>query len=73
VHAQVTVAREPDASTQASITRQLTAVTGRTVVPHFVVRPEILGGTIIRIGDTVMDGSVQRRLSTLRSKLLTAR
>jgi F-type H+-transporting ATPase subunit delta len=40
------------------------------VVPHFVVRPEILGGTIVRVGDTVMDGSVRRRLTALRSRML---
>jgi F-type H+-transporting ATPase subunit delta len=39
------------------------------VVPHFTVRPEILGGIVVRVGDTVMDGSVQRRLNSLRSQL----
>jgi F-type H+-transporting ATPase subunit delta len=70
VHAQVTMAREPDQQTQESVTRQLSRVLGRSVVPHFTVRPEILGGTVVRVGDTVMDGSVRRRLSTLRSRML---
>jgi F-type H+-transporting ATPase subunit delta len=70
VHAQVTLAQEPDRQTQEAVTGQLSRVLGKTVVPHFAVRPEILGGTIVRVGDTVMDGSVRRRLSTLRSRML---
>jgi F-type H+-transporting ATPase subunit delta len=33
------------------------------------VRPEILGGVIVRVGDRVMDGSVRRRLGRLRHQL----
>jgi len=70
VHASVTLAREPDQALGRDVTTQLSRVLGKTVVPHFVVRPEILGGTIVRVGDTIMDGSVRRRLSTLRSRML---
>ena len=52
------------------VTARLSRVLGKTVVPHFVVRPDILGGTIVRVGDTIMDGSVRRRLNTLRSRML---
>jgi len=70
VHARVTVAREPDELLRASVEKQLGTVTGKRVVPHFVVRPEILGGMIARVGDTVMDGSLARRLETLRGRML---
>jgi F-type H+-transporting ATPase subunit delta len=70
VHASVTVAREPDAALGRDVTARLSRVLGKTVVPHFVVRPDILGGTIVRVGDTIMDGSVRRRLNTLRSRML---
>ena len=69
VHAQVTVAREPDAATQATISDGISKALGKTVVPHYVVKPEILGGIVVRVGDTVMDGSVRRRLSSLRAQL----
>jgi F-type H+-transporting ATPase subunit delta len=36
------------------------------------VDPRILGGVVVRVGDTVMDGSVRRRLSKLRDALLAA-
>ncbi len=70
VHAEVTVAYQPDANAQSQIASGISKALGKTVVPHFTVRPEILGGLIVRVGDTVMDGSVRKRLSTLRGKLI---
>lgn len=70
VHAQVTVARAPDEATTRDIARELSRVVGKTVVPHMAVNPDILGGVIVRLGDTVMDGSVRRRLTKLRSRLM---
>lgn len=70
VHADVTVAQPADPALAQSITQQLSRVLGKTVVPHFNVRPDILGGTIVRVGDTVMDGSVRHRLAKLRSNML---
>jgi F-type H+-transporting ATPase subunit delta len=71
VHAQVTVAREMDDASRDAIAAQLGRALGKTVVPHVAVNPAILGGVIVRVGDTVMDGSVRRRLGTLRSRLLS--
>ena len=45
-------------------------VFGKTVVPHLTVDERILGGLVIRVGDTVMDGSVRRRLGALRHRML---
>jgi F-type H+-transporting ATPase subunit delta len=41
------------------------------VVPHISLNPAILGGVIVKVGDTVMDGSVRRRLSVLRQRMLS--
>jgi F-type H+-transporting ATPase subunit delta len=71
VHAQVTVATEPVGDERAAIARELTRALGKEVVPHVTVNPAILGGVVVRVGDTVMDGSVRRRLSLLRSRLAT--
>lgn len=72
VHAQVTVSREATEKDRASIAAALTKRMGRTVIPHVIVNPAILGGVIVRVGDTVMDGSVRKRVATLRSQLTQA-
>jgi F-type H+-transporting ATPase subunit delta len=71
VHAQVTLSRQPSDGDRTSLATLLTARLGKTVVPHVTVNPAILGGVVVRVGDTVMDGSVRRRLSALRSRLAT--
>ncbi|MCC6319600.1 MAG: F0F1 ATP synthase subunit delta [Gemmatimonadaceae bacterium] len=73
VHARVTVARATGDAERAAIAAQLSARLGKTVVPHVTVNPQILGGVIVKVGDTVMDGSVRRRLATLRGRLSAAR
>jgi len=40
------------------------------VIPHFRTDKAILGGLVVRVGDRIMDGSVRRRMVTLRRKLL---
>ena len=70
VHANVTVARETSSVDEARIAEQLSRVVGKTVIPHMNVNPAILGGVVVKIGDTVMDGSVRRRLARLKSQIL---
>jgi len=73
VHASVTVAREADEADRDLVVTQLSRVLGKQVVPHFHLNPSILGGVIVRVGDTVLDGSIRRRLATLRSRMLGVR
>lgn len=72
LHVQVTLARQPEAVDEQQITDQLSRVLGRTVIPHVTVNRDILGGIIVRYGDRVLDGSLRRRLVSLRSRLLEA-
>ena len=72
LHAQVTLARQPEAEELQQIIAQLSRMLGKEVVPHLIVNREILGGVIVRYGDRVLDGSLRRRLVSLRNRLLDA-
>jgi len=73
VHARVTVARAIGEEEQRSIAERLSKALGKTVVPHVAVNGAILGGVVVRVGDTVMDGSVRRRLGALRNAMAAGR
>jgi F-type H+-transporting ATPase subunit delta len=73
LHASVTVAREPADGERGVIAKELSRAYGKEVVPHFAVNPAILGGVVVRVGDTVLDGSVRRRLASLRARMLARR
>ena len=70
VRAGVTVARTPDERLKRTIQELLSKQLGKHVIPSFTVDPEILGGTIVRVGERVLDGSVRRRMTKLRRQLL---
>jgi F-type H+-transporting ATPase subunit delta len=69
VHARVTVARETGDEEAKMIADRLSKATGKTIVPHIAVDPSILGGVVVRVGDTVMDGSLRRKLGLLRRRM----
>jgi F-type H+-transporting ATPase subunit delta len=70
VHARLTFARAVSDADRDAIAAQLSSALKKTIVPHVHVNPAILGGIVVRIGDTVMDGSVRRRLEGLRQKMM---
>ncbi|MCU0309620.1 MAG: ATP synthase F1 subunit delta [Acidimicrobiales bacterium] len=51
---------------KARLAEALKANTGKDVDLVVVVDPDVLGGLVTQIGDTVIDGSVRQRLSQLR-------
>ena len=73
LHADVTVARPATPDQEQVIADQLSRALGKRVVPHVRVNPAIIGGVVVRIGDTIMDGSVRRRLAALRNRLVAGR
>ena len=70
VHADVTLAHQPTDEETARIAASLRKALGKDVVPHVRVDPNIIGGIVVKMGDTVMDGSVRRRLGILRKAML---
>jgi len=71
-HVQVTVARPVDAATTSMIAEKLSTVLGMEAIPHVRVDPDIIGGLVVRTGDTIYDGSIRRRLDGMRRRLLQA-
>jgi F-type H+-transporting ATPase subunit delta len=72
LNAQVTLAREPGEREEQDIAKRLSQLLGQSVIPHIRVDPSILGGIVVRYGDRVMDGSLRRRLLSMRNQMLTA-
>lgn len=73
VHAEVTVASPMSDADLDAVAKRLSALVGKTVVPHVTVNPAIVGGLVVKIGDTVMDGSVRRRLERLSYRMRETR
>jgi F-type H+-transporting ATPase subunit delta len=72
LHARVTVATPATEQERQAIEQQLSRAFGKTVVSHLTTNPAIIGGIVVRVGDTVLDGSVRRRLGALRQRIVTS-
>ncbi|HEY7564275.1 MAG TPA: ATP synthase F1 subunit delta [Acidimicrobiia bacterium] len=51
------------------LTQALEKVTGKALEVKVVVDPEVVGGIVARVGDTVFDGSVAHRFDLVRQAL----
>ena len=49
---------------------QMSRVLGKQVQLHVKVDNQLLGGVLVRVGDFVVDGTVDRQLETMRRQLL---
>lgn len=71
-HVEVTLARKAAPDTEKLIAARLSSVLGKEAIPHFRVKPAIIGGLVVRTTDTIYDGSVRRRLEGMRRALMQA-
>lgn len=71
VRAEVTLAREPNDDLRRSIQAALEKMLDKEVITRYYTEPAILGGTVVRVGDMMFDGSVRRRATMLRRQLLS--
>lgn len=71
-HVDVTVSRPLGGEELESLTGRLSDLLDRKAIPHVRVDPAILGGVVVRAGDTIYDGSLRGRLDRMRTMLLDA-
>jgi ATP synthase F1 delta subunit len=69
---QVTSAVELDQATVRQIGDRIAEQTGRKVDLSANVEPDILGGIVVRVGNSVLDASVRNRLEQLRKNVARA-
>lgn len=63
-----TAAPIEDAQREAWIA-DLRAATGMEPVLHTEVKPELVAGAVLQVGDTIADGSARRRLNELKARV----
>lgn len=51
------------------MTRTLEQATGKKIEAKFSLDASLLGGALVRVGDTIYDGSLRNRLNGLRERL----
>ena len=68
--ATIITATPLDAAETAQLAAALQKMTGKQITLTTEIDPTILGGVVARVGDTLIDGSVRRRLALLREQII---
>jgi F-type H+-transporting ATPase subunit delta len=63
---EITSAVQLDEQTAATVGERIGASTGRKVALATRVDPDILGGIVVRVGNSILDASIRNRLELLR-------
>lgn len=58
-----------DTKQQEILLHKITTITGKKPLPEYQVDPALIGGFTVKIGDSIIDGSIKRQLELLRQKL----
>jgi F-type H+-transporting ATPase subunit delta len=69
--AEIVTARELNEGERAELVAGVGKLAGSRIEPTFKLDPAIIGGTVVRIGSTVWDGSVRGRLERLKEALIS--
>jgi ATP synthase F1 delta subunit len=69
---QITSAIELDPGIAQRIGDEIGRQTGRTVELTSTVDPEVLGGIVVRVGNSILDASIRTRLENLRKQVAKA-
>lgn len=67
--AEISSAVELSAAQKAEFARTLARLTGKKIETKYSLDPALIGGAVVRIGDTIYDGSLRNRLNEMRARL----
>ena len=67
--AEISSAVELTSAQKKELAATLARVTGKKIEPKYSLDPALLGGAVVRIGDTIYDGSLRSRLNEMRARL----
>jgi F-type H+-transporting ATPase subunit delta len=67
--AQVQSAMELNDTQKTQLLQTLERVTGKKIQATYSLDPALLGGAVVRIGDTIYDGSLKNQLNQMRARL----
>lgn len=67
--AEVVSATAMNDAQKSQLQQSLEKLTGKKIQANYSQDPALLGGALVRIGDTIYDGSLRNRLSQMRGRL----
>jgi F-type H+-transporting ATPase subunit delta len=67
--AEISSAIELSAAQKKRFAQTLERLTGKKIEAKYSLDPALLGGAVVRVGDTIYDGSVRSSLNEMRARL----
>jgi F-type H+-transporting ATPase subunit delta len=67
--AEISSATELSTAQKKRFSQILERLTGKKIQAKFLLNPDLLGGAVVRVGDTIYDGSVRNSLNEMRARL----
>jgi F-type H+-transporting ATPase subunit delta len=67
--AEISSATELTASQKKKFSQTLERLTGKKIQAKYSLDPSLMGGAVVRVGDTIYDGSVRNSLNEMRARL----
>jgi len=67
--AEISSAIELTGAQKKEMAATLAQLTGKKIEAKYALDPALLGGVVVRIGDTIYDGSLRSRLNEMRARL----
>lgn len=61
---------EADEATLETIKDKISKETGKDVILDYRQNPELIGGLVVRVGNTILDGSLKSQLERMKEKIL---